>query len=220
MLGDQQAVKHLPRRQHDLFQNVWLDHAHLVHRLAHKFPYRDTSALDELVAAGMVGLWQAWKNYNPTAGNAGLWGHASTRVLGAMQDHLRLLDLTTRRERDVARLTGREAPKRYATNLDSVVKTPCDQPSALHEIARHEMQAAVLDALDMLPQLHAAILFGRYFEEKRHRDLGRSRGFSESRSCQIEQAALARLREILENDPRLADTIRDLSCYTGRHNGR
>jgi RNA polymerase sigma factor (sigma-70 family) len=204
-------VKSPPRRQPDLFQAVWQDHSHLVRRLAHKLRPIDANMLDDLVAAGMVGLWQAWQNYDPTAGNAGLWGHASTRVLGAMQDHLRFLDLATRHERDVARQTGREVPERSLVNLDRAETRTCDRPSTLHEIALREVREAIRDDIDVLPRHLAEIVVERYFKERPLLQIGNRRGYSESRACQLVNFALAKLRKIVAHDPRLADTIRELS---------
>lgn len=57
--------------------------------------FRAGVSREELVAAGMVGLWQAWKRWDPARG-VKLATYVTPRVLGAMYDHLREMAPGTR----------------------------------------------------------------------------------------------------------------------------
>jgi RNA polymerase sigma factor (sigma-70 family) len=191
----------------DLFQDVWRDHAPLVRRLTHKFPLYLT---DELFSCGMIGLWQSWQKYDPTAGTSGLWGFAIPRVLGAMRDYLRGIDMSTRHERDTATQTGQEVTPRREVDVSRITLT-CPRPDPVHVLAQQEIRHIIFENLLTLPPHLAELLHDHYFEEKKLADIGLKHGFTESRACQIKHVALDKLREILEDDPRLANTIRELT---------
>ena len=204
-------MKQHPRRPADLFTSVWADHAHLVRRATFHFCQNNAALTDDLVAAGMVGLWQSWKKYDAAAsGPVGLWGFAHTRVLGAMRDHLRAIDPTTRSERERTKHQGKKIPERQLVSLELADELPGHDPGALHELVAQQASAAVREGLLALPRSNAELLLSRYFDEKTHLQIARERGFTESRSCQIEHASLQKLRAVLEDDPRLEDASRRL----------
>lgn len=96
-------------------------YAGLVKRIAYHLKGRLPSSIqvEDLIQAGMIGLLDAAKHYDPTQG-ASFVTYASIRIRGAMQDEVRLADWTPRsvhrkaREaaqatRTVERREGREA---------------------------------------------------------------------------------------------------------------
>jgi RNA polymerase sigma factor (sigma-70 family) len=194
----------------DLFEVVWRDHEKLVLGLAHRLHPKNPTTMRDLMATGMVGLWQAWQKYDPSASNdGGLWGFANFRVLGAMRDHLRELDLMNRSERSTAKQQGLEIPERFEVSLDHAVSLPSEQPAAPILLAQEELRSVLLENLLELDHPLGELLFERYFDEKKLAEIGLERGYSESRACQIEKKALAQLKLILEHEPRMADDIRE-----------
>lgn len=106
-------------------------HAPLVKRIAHHLGSRMPSSvqLDDLIQAGMIGLLEAARQYDPGQG-ASFQTYAGIRVRGAMLDEIRRLDWTPRsvhrriREvadavREIEHRSGREARDReVAEHLD------------------------------------------------------------------------------------------------------
>lgn len=74
-----------------------LEHANLVKRIAYHLLTRlpPSILLDDLVQVGMIGLIEAWRNYDPTQG-ATFETYAGIRIRGAMLDEIRRNDWTPR----------------------------------------------------------------------------------------------------------------------------
>jgi RNA polymerase sigma factor for flagellar operon FliA len=74
-----------------------LEHANLVKRIAYHLLSRlpPTVLLDDLVQVGMIGLIEAWRNYDPGQG-AAFETYAGIRIRGAMLDEIRRNDWTPR----------------------------------------------------------------------------------------------------------------------------
>lgn len=111
-----------------------LQHVSLVKRIAYhlmnKLP--ETVLVDDLIQAGMLGLLEASKNYDPTQG-ASFDTFAGIRIRGAMLDEVRRLDWTPRSVHKKARMvaeaireienkTGRDAKSsEVAEHLDITI---------------------------------------------------------------------------------------------------
>lgn len=74
-----------------------LEHANLVKRIAYHLLSRlpPNVLLDDLVQVGMIGLIEAWRNYDPSQG-ATFETYAGIRIRGAMLDEIRRNDWTPR----------------------------------------------------------------------------------------------------------------------------
>jgi RNA polymerase sigma factor FliA len=78
-------------------QDLVVQHAPLVKRIANHLIYRLPSSvqLDDLIQAGMIGLLEASRQYDPTQG-ASFESYAGIRIRGAMLDEIRRGDWTPR----------------------------------------------------------------------------------------------------------------------------
>lgn len=78
-------------------EQLVLRHAPLVKRIAHRLISRlpPSVQLDDLMQAGMIGLLEAVRNYDPSQG-ASLETYAGIRIQGAMLDEVRRADWTPR----------------------------------------------------------------------------------------------------------------------------
>lgn len=94
--------------QHDERDNLVTEHAVLVKRIANHIGSRlpNNIQIDDLIQAGMMGLLDASRNYDPGQG-ASFETYASIRIRGAILDEVRGTDWTprsvTRKIRDVSR---------------------------------------------------------------------------------------------------------------------
>lgn len=77
----------------------------LAYRLWTKCPRN--VGLDDLAQEGMIALWLALERFDPSKG-CKLMTFAQSRVIGAMKDHLRMLDPLSRRERELRKASGQE----------------------------------------------------------------------------------------------------------------
>lgn len=211
-------------------------HADLVRRIAHHLAARlpPSVEVDDLVQAGMLGLIEASRNYDPEQG-ASFETYASIRIRGAMIDEIRRGDWTPRsvhrRAREAAEVTraieqrtGRAAtaqqvagalnmsPEEYNRLLEDAA---CGQvlsleshiedngeprlavrggPTPQRELEQGQFQAALGEAIGLLPEREQLVLSLYYEQELNLREIGAVLGVSESRVCQIHGQAMLRLR--------------------------
>lgn len=99
------------------------DYRLLVFQFAHRMRVGKPASVevDDLVQAGMVGLLEAGKRFEPSHG-ASFAGYASVRIQGAMIDELRSYDWMSRRERRFRR----EVDKAVCRLQHHHFRSPCD----------------------------------------------------------------------------------------------
>ncbi len=112
------------------------EHAELVRRIAHHLVVRMPASVDvdDLVQAGMIGLLEAARQYDPSQG-ASFETYASIRIRGAMIDEIRRGDWVPRsvhrRVREAAEATRkveqREGRAASANEVASTLGVPLDQ---------------------------------------------------------------------------------------------
>lgn len=203
-----QPARRSPSREptnEDVARYVPLVHE-VVRRLLRRFP--SSVRREELIAAGMVGLWDSIRRSDLAEGPRFEW-YARIRIRGAILDELRAQDWLPRRARWVA--AGRRAPKAGQTCLPTAVVGFDDLGAA--EQARHLVDSSTIDsgaqielrsdqrsvvqAIDQLPEREGIIVRLHYFEDVRFSEIGVLLGVSEPRISQLHSRAIGRLRALI-----------------------
>lgn len=212
------------------------EHLPLVRKMARGLAARLPSSVDveDLVAAGMMGLSQAIERFDPRKAD-NFVSFARFRIRGAMMDELRAEDwvpkkvrhqvnrleqLLFRKDREGARKELGLTQKKFkelenhastlrgmnqdtavfvdeerTSILENLPDTPEHDPFA--EVCRHDLEAAMNQALSQLSEKEAAVLRLSYFEELNLKEIGARLEISESRVCQLRTRALDHVKDIL-----------------------
>jgi RNA polymerase sigma factor FliA len=159
---------------------------------------------DDLLAAGMSGLWDALKRHGERSDEGFEW-YLRVRVRGAILDELRAQDWLPRRARAAASRAddGRAVPR--VVRLDDLTDWEQHRGLATAEGANseHELGAKLAGdrlakAVQELPERERLIVSMHYYRGVRFKDLGSELGVSEPRVSQLHSRALRRLRSLLE----------------------
>ncbi|MFL5374837.1 MAG: sigma-70 family RNA polymerase sigma factor [Myxococcales bacterium] len=215
-------------RSHDLRTERILAHTGLAKGIALRLAGRVPKSvdMDDLVAAGMLGLIDAADRYDESRGIP-FEAYSRRRIQGAILDLLRAEDHLTRRERRSGReadrseermraklrreLTAEEVhaarggvPRTLPHSQTFVPVEDVDDGSldtsldAFARLATAQDVGRLRDAIATLPERERQILALYYEEELTYREIGSILGVSESRICQILRAVQRKLRERLE----------------------
>jgi RNA polymerase sigma factor for flagellar operon FliA len=192
-------------------------------RLAGRVP--KSVDLDDLIAAGMLGLIDAADRFDETRGIP-FEAYSRRRIQGAILDALRAEDHLTRRERRIGREADRaEERMRVKVKRELTVEethqarrgVPRTLPhaqtfvpvedaddgtlgtslDAFARLSTAEDIGQLRDAIAELPERERQILALYYEEELTYREIGSILGVSESRICQILRVVLRKLKERL-----------------------
>jgi RNA polymerase sigma factor for flagellar operon FliA len=162
---------------------------------------------DDLIAAGMSGLWDAIRRQNGQCDESFEW-YVRVRIRGAILDELRAQDWLPRR----ARAAAAEAHESGNTSIapPSVVRledvSEWEQGRALgssegasSESAVHQkfVGEALARAVEQLPDRERHIVSMHYFKGIKFKDLGLQLGVSEPRISQLHSRAMKRLRALI-----------------------
>jgi RNA polymerase sigma factor for flagellar operon FliA len=162
---------------------------------------------DDLIAAGMSGLWDAIRRQNGQCDESFEW-YVRVRIRGAILDELRAQDWLPRR----ARAAAAEACESGNTSMapPSVVRledvSEWEQGRALgssegasSESAVHQkfVGEALARAVEQLPDRERHIVSMHYFKGIKFKDLGLQLGVSEPRISQLHSRAMKRLRALI-----------------------
>ncbi len=162
---------------------------------------------DDLIAAGMSGLWDAIRRQNGQCDESFEW-YVRVRIRGAILDELRAQDWLPRR----ARAAAAEANESGNTSVapPSVVRledvSEWEQGRALgssegasSESAVHQkfVGEALARAVELLPDRERHIVSMHYFKGIKFKDLGLQLGVSEPRISQLHSRAMKRLRALI-----------------------
>jgi RNA polymerase sigma factor FliA len=163
---------------------------------------------DDLIAAGMSGLWDAIRKHGDEQTGNFDW-YVRVRIRGAILDELRAQDWLPRR----ARAAAAEAAKntsgvavgvpvvlRFEDVSDSeqarcLIAGETLSDRALEQRAVHESLAR---AVERLPERERHIVSLHYFKGVKFKELGRMLGVSEPRISQLHSRAMGRLRVLLQ----------------------
>jgi RNA polymerase sigma factor for flagellar operon FliA len=163
---------------------------------------------DDLVAAGMSGLWDAIRKHGvERAGNFD-W-YVRVRIRGAILDELRAQDWLPRRARaaaaEAAKSSGGSAPSApVVLRFDEVSETEqarcliaSDTISSDQHIEERFVRDQLAKAVEQLPERERHIVSLHYFKGVKFKELGRMLGVSEPRISQLHSRAMGRLRTML-----------------------
>lgn len=183
------------------FEEVWSNRRRDVECVARLILRRSGhwEMFDELVAAGMVGLYEACRNYDPSKmGMKSFWlGYARHRVRGAMIDELRAMDHVKRDGRQAIAAGGEDAVPAWClvrkAAIDDVgeVASGEDVEAKLLERTDHSLLRA---AVGELPERLRDVVLWYYYEGEMLGEIGRRLGVTEGRACQLKHEALRTLR--------------------------
>ncbi len=162
---------------------------------------------DDLLAAGMSGLWDAIRRQDGQCDDSFEW-YVRVRIRGAILDELRAQDWLPRR----ARAAAAEAQEAGNTSVaaPSVVRlddvSEWEQGRALSSSDNSSSEAAVHQklvgealarAVDLLPERERHIVSMHYFKGVKFKDLGTQLGVSEPRISQLHSRAMKRLKALI-----------------------
>lgn len=162
---------------------------------------------DDLIAAGMSGLWDAIRRQAGQYDESFEW-YVRVRIRGAILDELRAQDWLPRRARAAA--TESQAPGGNSMTPPSVVRlddvSEWEQGRALSSAESSSSESAVhhklvgealAKAVELLPERERHIVSMHYFKGVKFKDLGIQLGVSEPRISQLHSRAMKRLRTLI-----------------------
>jgi RNA polymerase sigma factor for flagellar operon FliA len=158
---------------------------------------------EDLVAAGMAGLWDAIRKHGQSVDEGFEW-YVRVRIRGAILDELRSQDWLSRRARAAAEASGQSIPP-HVVHFDDMrepeqarcLSTPV---SGEAEINQRDQRAALARAVEKLPERERFIVSEHYFGDVKFKTLSETLGVSEPRVSQLHSRAMKRLREIIATE--------------------
>jgi RNA polymerase sigma factor for flagellar operon FliA len=186
-------------------------YSHVVRQIAGGFQRKVPRNVlrDDLLAAGMSGLWDAIRKHAHEQSVNFDW-YVRVRIRGAILDELRAQDWLPRRARAAAAEAAQAAGTTLSSapmvlRLDEVSEVDQARCMAAPDTVNAETLAetrSVNDklsrAVDQLPERERHIVSMHYFRGVRFKDLGQLLGVSEPRVSQLHSRAMNRLKDILE----------------------
>ena len=174
----------------------------LVHKIVGGFQRRLPRNVlrEDLIAAGMAGLWDAIRRHGNTHDEGFEW-YVRVRVRGAILDELRAQDWLSRRARRAAAAAGDSAPPRVV-RLDDVGEWEQNRclatsPDAENELSEQFVREQLIKAVETLPERERLIVSEHYFNHVKFKSLGERLGVSEPRISQLHSRAMQRLRAVV-----------------------
>jgi len=160
---------------------------------------------EDLIAAGMSGLWDAIRRHPDGPGESFEW-YVRVRIRGAILDELRAQDWLPRRARAAAEAaSGTDAyvPPPAVVRFDDVSEWEqnrclADASSSEAAVAAKFAQETLAKAVEQLPERERHIVSQHYFRGVKFKDLGAELGVSEPRISQLHSRAIQRLKAIIK----------------------
>lgn len=199
----------------DLFN----DNIDLVKRIVNKMNYGYVSK-EDLMQAGLMGLFQASKNYKETE-NVKFNTYATYYIIGEIKKELRVNKLIKLNKKIIKiiktikvnqELSVDEIAIKYNLDKESILDayfymnniTSLDKPEADGELKlitlipdKNEKKSYIFDALDSLADEDKLVIKLRYFQNYSQTELVGVLGKNQSKISRIEKNALQKMRKIL-----------------------
>lgn len=183
---------------------------HLVRQIAGGFQRKLPRNVlrDDLVAAGMSGLWDAIRKHGHEESGNFDW-YVRVRIRGAILDELRAQDWLPRRARAAAAEAAQAAGCSTSSppvvlRFDEVSESEQARCLTAGEASNTEktveanfLKARLATAMKQLPERERRIVAMHYFRGVKFKDLGQMLGVSEPRISQLHSRAMGRLKGIL-----------------------
>lgn len=192
-----------PKRDDPRVAQLIKEYTPLVHKIVGGFQRRLPRNVlrEDLVAAGMVGLWDAIRRHGDAPDQGFEW-YVRVRVRGAILDELRAEDWLSRRARAAAAATSDSQPPRVV-RLDDVgeweSRSLASEDSSESDLDRQATQATLSRAVEALPERERMIVSEHYFNEVKFKSLGERLGVSEPRVSQLHSRAMQRLKALVND---------------------
>jgi RNA polymerase sigma factor for flagellar operon FliA len=159
---------------------------------------------EDLLAAGMIGLWDAIQRHGADADDGFEW-HVRVRVRGAILEELRAQDWLPRRLRATVSTAAEGSEGSIppsVVRLDDVSEFEQGRCLSLPasgetELCERDDQRELEGAIDQLPERERHIVREHYFKGVRFKDLSAELGVSEPRISQLHTRAMQRLRDLM-----------------------
>jgi len=149
---------------------------------------------DELVSAGTIGLIEAARKFDPTRGIE-FSTYAHPRIRGAICDELRSRDHLSRSHRAQLKTTGGRDPL-AGVPLDAAPPQMVE-PTQEQDAIRGEIRRFLFSAMRRLRPRDRRVVILRYWGDKTLTAIASDLGVGESRVCQIDKRAIAKLRSVI-----------------------
>ena len=183
---------------------------HLVRQIAGGFQRKLPRNVlrDDLIAAGMSGLWDAVRKHGHERSTNFDW-YVRVRIRGAILDELRAQDWLPRRARaaaiEAAAAAGcKNAAAPVVLRFDEVSDseqarclTAGDSSNTEKAVEASFQRQRIESAIQQLPERERRIVAMHYFRGVKFKDLGEMLGVSEPRISQLHSRAVGRLKVIL-----------------------
>lgn len=163
---------------------------------------------DDLIAAGMSGLWDAVRRQTEAPGERFEY-YVRVRIRGAILDELRAQDWLPRRARALAQ-EAQESGNHARAVAPAVVRfddvseweqsrclSTADETNSELALEAKMTHQSLTRAVDQLPQRERHIVSAHYFRGVKFKDLGLELGVSEPRISQLHSRAMERLKAIM-----------------------
>jgi RNA polymerase sigma factor for flagellar operon FliA len=165
---------------------------------------------DDLIAAGMSGLWDAIRKHGMEQTENFGW-YVRVRIRGAILDELRAQDWLPRRARAAAAEAAAGSPKAVGApvvlRFDEVSEseqarclTAGESSNTERAVEAKFVREALVRVVDQLPERERRIVSMHYFKGVKFKELGKMLGVSEPRISQLHSRAMGRLRAMLDQE--------------------
>jgi RNA polymerase sigma factor FliA len=189
-----------------------LKYQHVVRQIAGGFQRKLPRNVlrDDLIAAGMGGLWDAVRKHGHEASPNFDW-YVRVRIRGAILDELRAQDWLPRRARAAAAEAAQNGDTRASSapvvlRFDEVSEseqarclTAGESSNTERTVEANFVKARLAQAMEQLPERERRIVAMHYFRGIKFKDLGEMLGVSEPRISQLHSRAMSRLKVILDD---------------------
>ena len=202
-----------------MYMDLFNDNIDLVKKIVNKMNYGYVSK-DDLMQAGLMGLFQASKNYKESE-NVKFNTYATYYIIGEIKKELRLNKLIKLNKRIIKiikiikanqELSVDEIASKFNLDKESILDayfymnnvTSLDKPEADGELKlitlipdKNEKKSYIFDALDSLKDEDKQVIKLRYFLNYSQTELALVLGKNQSKISRIEKNALQKMRQIL-----------------------